>query len=452
MVFPADNYGVSQEFQDRVIKEYMRHVDGLDLRIGLIGFLGEYGRSSEPQSKIIGNEGLNLLIGSLYMDLIKQKHRLNEDQFFKLWVMQGENNAEKFDFAALEELYNTSSNVVLDSLDKVRVPTIGNSSKDYSATDIDALIKRDDLINLYFRDLDLRLLNFLQERALSITASYSILTKFEETLSKMEELPTLPENLAKYYKNNLNELTKQSNEYRNTLMLHNQALVISVAKRYIGKGLDLGDLIQEGSMGLMIATQKFDYSKGYRFTTYAMWWIRQRISRGLGNNARTIRLPIHLRDRVVRMWKTYSKLQQTYGEDPTPEDLAKEMDTDVSKIEYMLNISQPILSLENTIYRDEESFLGDFIVDEGSISPAENSDQEQLKQELEIVLSTLSPRDAKIIKLRYGLQDGKSYTLKQIGDKHDLTRERIRQIERRALKKMRHPIRSRKLKDFLERS
>lgn len=308
--------------------------------------------------------------------------------------------------------------------------------------DLDDLsgIAADDAVGLYLREMARVPLLSLEEE----TRLAHVIELGREAEKILANNGTDPMERAR-----LEALVEEGRAAREHLIKANTRLVVSIAKKYIGRGVPFLDLIQEGNLGLMKAVEKFDYRRGYRFSTYATWWIRQTISRAVADQSRTIRVPVHMSDRIRRLYKTAQQLEQEYGRPPTPEEIAAELDLEPRKVQWMLRVSWRPLSLEHPVGEEEDNELGAFIEDDSTPTPPQSAYQKMLAEKIEEVLSTLSPREARILRLRFGLGGNRSHTLEEVGQKFGLTRERIRQIEGKALRRLRHPRRSRQLRQYL---
>ena len=303
----------------------------------------------------------------------------------------------------------------------------------------------DDPVRMYLKEIGkVDLLTSEQEVALAQT-----MVAGQEAKAQLEEMEAEGIELPAEARKEMEKLIKAGERAKQNLAEANLRLVVSIAKRYVGRGMLFLDLIQEGNLGLIKAVEKFDYTKGYKFSTYATWWIRQAITRAIADQARTIRIPVHMVETINKVIRVSRQLLQELGHDPSPEEISEEMNMPVDKVREILKIAQEPVSLETPIGEEEDSHLGDFIPDEDASEPSEAASFTLLKEQLVDVLSTLTPREEKVLKLRFGIEDGRTRTLEEVGKEFNVTRERIRQIEAKALRKLRHPSRSKKLKDFL---
>jgi len=305
-----------------------------------------------------------------------------------------------------------------------------------------AAISSDDTVGLYLKEM-------ARVPLLTTEQEVDLAKRFERGVRADLRLQRPGATARSKSKTQLQAHSEDGQAARDHLIKANTRLVVSIAKKYMNRGVPFLDLIQEGNLGLMKAVEKFDYRRGYRFSTYATWWIRQTITRAIADQGRTIRVPVHMTDRIRRLYKVARQLEQRLGRKPSPEEIAQDMDVDPRKVQWMLKVSWQPLSLEQPVGEDDEEELGSFVEDDTALSPSQSAHQTLLHEKMEEVLSTLPAREARILRLRFGLQNGRAYTLEEVGQKFGLTRERIRQIEGRALRRLRHPRRSRQLRDYL---
>jgi len=355
-------------------------------------------------------------------------------------------DSEEFDQNFVYDVVNTLRRQGVEIIDEEGGFTADESDQ-APLTDMDPYagighISSDDTISLYLREMSrVPLLNSVEERELAI--------RIENGEKAQIDLSQLDGNATPYQKEELEKIIENGREARAHLIKANTRLVVSIAKRYNNRGVPFLDLIQEGNLGLMKAVEKFDYTRGFRFSTYATWWIRQTITRAIADQGRTIRVPVHMVDRIRQLYKHIHELEQNLGRTPTIEELAVAMDTDKQKVSWMLRVSWLPLSLESPINDDEdESELGHFVEDKETPTPIQTVYSKLLKEKVNDVLDSLPCREARILKLRFGLEDGRYYTLEEVGQKFGLTRERIRQLETKALRRLRQPQKSQQLRDY----
>jgi RNA polymerase primary sigma factor len=306
-------------------------------------------------------------------------------------------------------------------------------------------IKVDDPVRMYLKEIGrVDLLEGEMEVELATDIANAVIAK-----EQFDEMVASGEEITPDYKLQVEQLMFKGELAKNKLVEANLRLVVSIAKRYVGRGMQFLDLIQEGNMGLMKAVGKFDHTKGFKFSTYATWWIRQAITRAIADQARTIRIPVHMVETINKLVRTQRQLIQELKREPHPEEVAERMGISVEKVQIIQKVAQEPISLESPVGEEEDSSLGDFIADPDTLTPMEYTSKEMLKRELDAVLETLTDREEKVLRMRFGLLDGRSRTLEEVGREFGVTRERIRQIEAKALRKLRHPSRSKKLKDFM---
>lgn len=393
------------------------------------------------------------IVASLLIKAETQGYVVTEDILELL--PEGEDNYEQVEqvINLLEEAGVLVQDLVVQEEDEVEIVSLdegedGEEEEEEEeltppATDDDlAGISVDDGIGLYLREMTrVPLLTNEEEIRLART--------IERSRAAEARVKLRGDRLSARERRQYEKIVEEGRQAREHLIKANTRLVVSIAKKYMGRGVPFLDLIQEGNLGLMKSVEKFNYKLGFRFSTYATWWIRQTITRAIADQSRTIRVPVHMNDRIRRLYKATRELEQALGRQPTPAEVAQELGVDSEQVEWMLKVSWRPLSLEQPIGEEEDNEFGAFVEDENTPSPAQTVYEELLKTKIEEVLSTLTPREQRILRLRFGLVNGKCYTLEEVGQKFGLTRERIRQIEARALRRLRHPRRSRHLKDYL---
>ncbi len=370
----------------------------------------------------------------------KEQSYLTQDDVLTVFP-EAEANMEQ-----LEELYIVLFNEGIPVVEPEKTPsaeetdekeTVAEKKEDFDLSAIGI----DDTVSLYLKEISrIPLLTAAQE--VEYARGMEIGKRAEQRLNRNHISP--PECTR------LERKVREGELYRQKLIKANFRLVVSIAKKYIGRGVSFLDLIQEGNIGLIRAVEKFDYQRGFKFSTYATWWIRQAITRAIADQGRTIRVPVHMCERINKLTRVSRQLVQELGREPTSEEIAKELSTTPRKVERIIKISQRPLSLEMPVGEEQDSHLGDFIPDEMTLGPTDAAAHQLLREQMEDVLTSLSPREGRVLQLRFGLKDGKAHTLEEVGKKFGVTRERIRQIEAKALRKLRHPSRSRKLRDYLE--
>ena len=342
----------------------------------------------------------------------------------------------------LYDVFEKESIELVEDLDK-ELEEIEVSKEELEDLSVPEGINIDDHVKMYLKEIG-------KVNLLTPEEELSLAKRMADGEKAKEQLEEIGEEIDEDTKKQIDLLIADGEKAKKSLAEANLRLVVSIAKRYVGRGMLFLDLIQEGNLGLIKAVDKFDYTKGYKFSTYATWWIRQAITRAIADQARTIRIPVHMVETINKLVRVSRQLVQELGREPTPEELAKELNMPVDKVREISKISQEPVSLETPIGEEEDSHLGDFIPDEDAPAPSEAASFVLLKEQLGAVLETLSEREAKVLRLRFGMDDGRARTLEEVGKEFNVTRERIRQIEAKALRKLRHPSRSRKLKDYLD--
>ncbi len=361
----------------------------------------------------------------------------NED-IITVWP-EAEDAEERLD--RLQTFFRSAGIEVYDDIAQVPTHLLNDAGQGEMQFDL-SVISSDDTVGLYLKEM-------ARVPLLTIEQEVDLAKRIERGKESEAKLAQHNGKMAAKTRAEHQGYIQDAKAARDHLIKANTRLVVSIAKKYMGRGVPFLDLIQEGNLGLMKAVEKFDYHRGFRFSTYATWWIRQTITRAIADQGRTIRVPVHMSDRIRRLYKIARQMEQDIGRKPTPEEIADEMEIDARKVQWMMRVSWRPLSLETPVGEDEDTELGSFVKDDSTPTPTQTAYQNLLRDKIEEVLSTLSPREARILRLRFGLHNGRPYTLEEVGQKFGLTRERIRQIEGKALRRLRHPRRARQLRDYL---
>ncbi len=405
----------------------------------------------EQKTVTVDEEKFQEALNELLAIAKKKKNVIEDDEIISCFAKGGvelttERMVEIFDFLESNKVDVLTISEMDDEPDEDALLEAEND-EDLSVDKLDLSVPEgtniEDPVRMYLKEIG-------KVPLLSAEEEIELAKKMEAGDAAKSQLEEAGDDLDEESRKELQALMDQGDAAKKKLAEANLRLVVSIAKRYVGRGMLFLDLIQEGNLGLIKAVEKFDYRKGYKFSTYATWWIRQAITRAIADQARTIRIPVHMVETINKLIRVSRQLLQELGREPTPEEIAEEMEIPVERVREILKISQEPVSLETPIGEEEDSHLGDFIQDENVPVPADAAAFTLLKEQLVEVLSTLTEREQKVLRLRFGLDDGRARTLEEVGKEFNVTRERIRQIEAKALRKLRHPSRSRKLRDYLE--
>jgi len=392
------------------------------------------------------------IVASLLIKAETQGYVVTEDIMELL--PEGEDNYEQVEqvISLLEEAGVLVQDLVTQEEDETDITSLdeGEDGEEQEEEEANPPASNDDLAGISVDDgIGLYLREMTRVPLLTNEEEVHLARAIERSRAAEARVKLRGDRLSARERRQYEKVIEEGRQAREHLIKANTRLVVSIAKKYMGRGVPFLDLIQEGNLGLMKSVEKFNYKLGFRFSTYATWWIRQTITRAIADQSRTIRVPVHMNDRIRRLYKATRELEQALGRQPTPAEVAQELGVDSEQVEWMLKVSWRPLSLEQPIGEEEDNEFGAFVEDENTPSPAQTVYEELLKTKIEEVLSTLTPREQRILRLRFGLVNGRCYTLEEVGQKFGLTRERIRQIEARALRRLRHPRRSRHLKDYL---